>query len=106
MMNCELCIIFSLIQITSFGEIKSLKEELSKKSSLLVKLKEDKMKKPSGLDTSPSRTSGDKEKDELRKTIRRLEERLSAVNRAEKPLEDGSQPGDDSTEKQVCSNYN
>ncbi len=67
-----------------------------------MKLKEDKIKKPGGvLDSSPSRTSGDKEKDELRKTIRRLEDRLQAVNRPEKPLEEGLPASEESNEKQV-----
>ena len=64
-----------------------MKEELSKKGSMLVKLKEDKMGRPSRLDGSPSKTSGDREKDELKKQIRQLENKLSSINKAEKPLE-------------------
>jgi predicted Holliday junction resolvase-like endonuclease len=92
---------FFLLQISSFAEIKSLKEDLSKKGSLLVKLKEDKMRKPGASESSPSRSSGDKEKDELKRTIKRLEDRLRSVNKAEKPLEEGDLEDQENNEKQV-----
>ena len=91
-------------QVTSFAEIKTLKEELTKKGSMLVKLKEDKMGRPSRLDKSPSK-SGDREKDELKKQIRQLEGKLKNINAAEKPLEslvplpEPEQP--ESVEKQI-----
>ena len=82
--------------MSSYAEIKHLKEEIAKKGSLLVKLKEDKMKRPGGpgaaKDRSPGpgvkSTSSDREKEELRKTIKKLEGRLSSMNAAEKPLEE------------------
>ena len=95
--------------MTSFAEIKALKEELSKKGSMLVKLKEDKLGSRSGRssDLSPAKSSGDREKDELKKQIKQLETKLSGINKAEKPLEslvplpeDQDQPKD-SVEKQV-----
>ena len=58
-------------------QIKSLKEELAKKASMLSKVKEEKASTgPTGkVRFSPAVTEA-KEKEELRKTIRRLEERL------------------------------
>ena len=84
------------LQVSSYAEIKHLKEEIAKKGSLLVKLKEDKMKRPGGpgapKDRSPGpgvkSASSDREKEELRKTIKKLEGRLSSMNAAEKPLEE------------------
>ena len=87
-----------------------MKEELSKKGSMLVKLKEDKMGRPSRLDGSPSKTSGDREKDELKKQIRQLENKLSSINKAEKPLESlvplPEPEQHDSVEKQVSTHMN
>ena len=58
-------------------QIKSLKEELAKKASMLSKVKEEKASTgpPGKVRFSPAVTEA-KEKEELRKTIRRLEERL------------------------------
>ena len=55
-------------------QIKSLKEELAKKASMLSKVKEEKAS-TGKVRFSPA-ISEAKEKEELRKTIRRLEERL------------------------------
>ena len=83
--------------MSSYAEIKHLKEEIAKKGSLLVKLKEDKMKRPGGPGAAKDRSPGpagvksassDREKEELRKTIKKLEGRLSSMNAAEKPLEE------------------
>jgi hypothetical protein len=82
--------------VSSYAEIKHLKEEIAKKGSLLVKLKEDKMKRPGGPGAAKDRSPGpgvksassDREKEELRKTIKKLEGRLSSMNAAEKPLEE------------------
>jgi hypothetical protein len=84
--------------VASYAEIKHLKEEIAKKGSLLVKLKEDKMKRPGGPGAAKDRSPGgpggvksassDREKEELRKTIKKLEGRLSTMNAAEKPLEE------------------
>ena len=84
--------------MASYAEIKHLKEEIAKKGSLLVKLKEDKMKRPGGPGAAKDRSPGgpggvksassDREKEELRKTIKKLEGRLSTMNAAEKPLEE------------------
>ena len=90
--------------MTSFAEVKCLKEEIAKKGSMLVKLKEDKMKRKPGeaADKSPNRTSADREKEELKKTIKKLEGRLNTINAAEKPLEEGQEdPDQDVLEKQV-----
>ena len=84
------------LQVSSYAEIKHLKEEIAKKGSLLVKLKEDKMKRPGGPGAAKDRSPGpgvksassDREKEELRKTIKKLEGRLSSMNAAEKPLEE------------------
>ena len=64
------------IELTS-NQIKSLKEELAKKASMLSKVKEEKASTgpPGKVRFSPAVTEA-KEKEELRKTIRRLEERL------------------------------
>ena len=48
------------------------------------------MKRPSTA--SPSKTSQDREKDEMRKTIRQLEAKLNSINKAEKPLEEAREP--------------
>ena len=58
-------------------QIKSLKEELAKKASMLSKVKEEKASTGSTgkVRFSPAVAEA-KEKEELRKTIRRLEERL------------------------------
>lgn len=94
-------------QVSSYSEIKNLKEELSKKGSLLVKLKEDKLKRPgvsSGQDRSPARSSMDREKDELKKTIKKLEAQLNSINKAEKPLEElQTDIEQEDIDKQVCS---
>lgn len=87
-------------QLSSFAEIKTLKEEVSKKASLLVKLKEEKMKRP--IERSPGKASADREKEELKKTIKKLENRLSSINKAEKPLEENlEQQEQEEIEKQV-----
>ena len=53
-------------------------------------------------DKSPNRTSADREKEELKKTIKKLEGRLNTINAAEKPLEEGQEdPDQDVLEKQV-----
>ena len=93
-------------QLSSYAEIKSLKEEIAKKGSLLVKLKEDKMKLRPGQSPVQARSSSDREKEELRKTIKKLEGRLSTINKAEKPLEEqllDEQETQESIEKQVKS---
>ncbi len=84
-------------EVSSVSQIKALKEELAKKSSLLVKLKEEKGGQSSGAGQLsakvrfvPPAASEAREKEELRKTIRKLEERLRDVNQAERPLEDQS----------------
>ena len=54
------------------------------------------MKRPGGPGTAKDRSPGpgvksassDREKEELRKTIKKLEGRLSSMNAAEKPLEE------------------
>merc|ERR1740129_1974111 len=45
-------------QVSSYAEIKHLKEEIAKKGSLLVKLKEDKMKRPGGPGAAKDRSPG------------------------------------------------
>lgn len=81
-------------EINSLSQVKTVKEELAKKQSQLIKLKEEKTRASTEGPGSRVRftTSVDvKEKEELRATIRRLEEKLRDVNQAEKPLEDVSE---------------
>ena len=79
-------------ELTLTAEAKSLRDEISKKASLLIKMKEDKMKVASsthGITASESGVTTHREtEDQLRHTIRQLEEKLRVANRAEKPLED------------------
>ena len=71
-------------EVTSYGEIKSLKEDLNKKGSLILKMREEKMNKKAN-----SNTNNDvKEKEEMRNTIKRLEDKIKSLNKAERPLED------------------
>lgn len=64
-------------------EIRTLKDELSQKGTVIVKLKEQKSRDLSGQD------GDDGETQELRETIRRLRQQLEDLNQAEKPLEAG-----------------
>ena len=77
-------------ELTLTSEAKTLREEVTKKASLLIKMKEDKMKVAShGVTASDSGLMTHREtEDQLRHTIRQLEEKLRVANRAEKPLED------------------
>ena len=71
-----------------------MRDDLTKKASLLIKMKEDKMKFAShGVTSSDPVVAASREADELRHTIRQLEEKLRVANRAEKPLEDSGVPG-------------
>ncbi len=77
-----------------YGQIKALKEELSQKGLMLIKMKED----PAGSRTASSSltrvrfASGslmdEKEKEGLENTLKNLEQNLKTVNQAEKPLEE------------------
>ena len=78
--------------------------------SLDHKLKEDRMKRPGTTDRSPvagaggKSTSFDREKEELKNTIKKLEGRLSNINTAEKPLEEDQiedHPDQDEMEKRI-----
>ena len=77
-------------ELTLTSETKTIREELSKKSSLFIKMKEDKMRGASHATSSDPNATPSREKEELRNTIRHLEEKLRAANRAEKPLEESS----------------
>ncbi|TRY62027.1 hypothetical protein TCAL_01502 [Tigriopus californicus] len=80
------------------NQIKVLKEELARKSTALQKLKEAKGSDGGG----PGKVrfkSPEKESEELRLKIRSLEDRLKAMNQAEKPLEDAK--GDDRALKNI-----
>ena len=70
----------------SGGEISKLKEQLSKKTSLVLKLKEEKMTISRG--GSRARPEQDEEREELRSQVESLEEKLRLINTAEKPYED------------------
>lgn len=79
------------------SQIKVLKEELAKKSNALLKLREAR-----GNDVGPGKVrfkSPEKESEELRLKIRTLEDRLKAMNQAEKPLEDAK--GEDRALKNI-----
>ncbi len=75
-------------EITLSGEAKALREDLGKRNSLLVQLKEEKIR---GTAQGPGGgVSLYKEKEELKSTIKQLEEKLRIANQAEKPLEDNN----------------
>ena len=67
-------------ELASLAQVKALKEELARKASMLVKVREEKSGStgpgPTGKVRFSPAVADAKEKDELRKTIRRLEERL------------------------------
>ena len=74
----------------------------------MVKLKEDRMKKPGPNDrsgaTGGKSTSFDREKEELKNTIKKLEGKLSNINAAEKPLEEDKSedhPDQDEIDKRI-----
>ena len=76
-------------ELTLTAEVKNLRDDVTKKASLLIKMKEDKMKFAShGVTSSDPGVAASREAEELRHTIRQLEEKLRIANRAEKPLED------------------
>ena len=80
-------------ETTYANELKIVREELSKKTSMLIKMKEDKVKSPSNTIT---RSQGDqREKQELKATIRSLEMKLKAVNKPEKPFAEETADVDD-----------
>ena len=63
-------------EVASLAQVKALKEELAKKASMLIKVKEEKGSGSQGKVRFSPAVAEAKEKEELRKTIRRLEERL------------------------------
>ena len=99
-------------QTSAIEEIKSLRDDLSKKASLLIRLREEKMSAkssfPSSSTTKASSTaasSNDREKDEMRKTILKLQSKINSLNKAEKPFEQDLLTMDnaDQVEKQIKS---
>ena len=68
-------------ELASLAQVKALKEELARKASMLVKVREEKSGSGPAVKVrfSPAVAEA-KEKEELRKTIRRLEERLRDEN--------------------------
>ena len=70
----------------SSGDITKLREQVSKKTSLILKLKEEKMTNSRG--GSRARQDQDEEREELKNQVEALEEKLRIINTAEKPYED------------------
>lgn len=94
-------------EVSSLSQVKALKEELSKKSSMLIKIREDKAATQAGTSGKVRFAPGvveTKEKEELRKTIKRLEDRLREVNQAERPLEDQHRISAPSAEEKALKN--
>ena len=91
-------------QTSAIEEIKSLREDLSKKASLLIRMREEKMNaKSSSTPTKASSTAqADREKDEMRKTILKLQGKINSLNKAEKPFEQDLD-NTDQVEKQLKS---
>ena len=67
-------------EVASLAQVKALKEELARKASMLIKVREDKSGSGSAKVRFSPAVAEAKEKEELRKTIRRLEERLRDEN--------------------------
>ena len=77
-------------ELASLAQVKALKEELARKASMLVKVREEKSGSgPAGKVRFSPAVAEAKEKEELRKTIRRLEERLRDDNWEEANLPTG-----------------
>ena len=68
-------------------EISALKERMEKKTSLLLKLKEEKITK-ARMSQSKSNKGSDDEKEDLQNKVDALEDKLRLMNTAEKPFED------------------
>ena len=71
-------------QTSAIEEIKSLRDDLSKKASLLIRLREEKMSAKSSFPSSTTKasstaasSSNDREKDEMRKTILKLQSKIN-----------------------------
>ena len=65
-----------------------LKEQLEKKTSIILKLKEEKMTSSRAGSRARYRQAQDDENEDLRNQVRILEEKLKLMNTAEKPYED------------------
>ena len=68
------------------NEVTRLKELVEKKSSMILKLREEKVSSRSVK--SGARQNNDEEKEDLKSQVKNLEEKLKKLNHAEKPLED------------------
>ena len=73
----------------STAEASRLRDQVEKKSSLILKLREEKMSNSRTVSRQTVKTEQDDiEKEELRSQLQALEEKLKIMNHAEKPFED------------------
>ena len=76
------------VESKAAGEVAKLREQLEKKASLVLRLREEKVGQGRAGSRARAREGLEEEREELRGQVQALEEKLRIMNTAEKPYED------------------